>query len=61
MIETTEQLVMVIGAVAGAFTGCMAAIKLSRCTRINICYGCLDITRSIKGVPAPAEEAAVQV
>lgn len=59
MIETTEDLVLVIGACAGAFTGCMAAIKLSRCTRINICYGCLDITRNIKGVPA--DEAAVQV
>lgn len=60
MIHSTEDLVLVIGACAGAFTGCMAAIKLSRCTRINICYGCLDITRSIKGVP-PTEDAAVQV
>ena len=49
MIESAEDLVVVIGAVAAAFTGCMAAIRLSKCVHINMCWGCLVLKRKVKG------------
>jgi hypothetical protein len=35
--------------VAAAFTGCMAAIRLSKCVHINVCWGCLELKRKVKG------------
>lgn len=49
MIDTAEDLVVVIGACVAAFTGCMAAIRLSKCVHINVCYGCLVLKRKVKG------------
>lgn len=49
MIESAEDLVVIIGAAAAAFTGCMAAIRLSKCVHINLCWGCLELKRKVKG------------
>ena len=53
MIESAEDLVVVIGACVAAFTGCMAAIRLSKCVHINVCYGCLVLKRKVKGDDRP--------
>ena len=57
MIESAEDLVVIIGAVAAGFTGCMAAIRLSKCTHINLCWGCLELKRKVKGGDERAERA----
>lgn len=49
MIESAEDLVVVIGGAVAAFTGAMAAIRLSKCTHINLCWGCLELKRKVKG------------
>jgi len=63
MIESSEDLVVVIGAVAAAFTGCMAAIRLSKCVHINVCWGCLELKRKVKGADdeRPETPRSVQV
>jgi hypothetical protein len=49
MIESAEDLVVVIGACAGAFAGAMGAIRLSKCVHISLCWGCLELKRKVKG------------
>ncbi len=53
MIDTAEDLVVVIGAVAAAFAGAMGAIRLSKCVHISLCWGCLELRRKVKGDERP--------
>ena len=59
MIENTEDLLLLLGAVTALFSGLCAAIRLSRCDQIKCCG--MEIHRVVKGgSPAPTE-ASVQV
>ena len=49
MIDSSEDLVVVIGAAAAAFAGAMGAIRLSKCVHISLCWGCLELKRKVKG------------
>jgi len=49
MIDSSEDLVVVIGAAAAAFAGVMGAIRLSKCVHISLCWGCLELKRKVKG------------
>ena len=58
MLENTEDLILLLGAITALFSGFCAAVRLSRCDLIK-CWG-LEIHRVVKGSPAPTE-ASVQV
>lgn len=55
MIDSAEDLVVIIGAAAGGFAAAMGAIRLSKCTHINLCWGCLELKRKVKGGDDPPE------
>lgn len=62
MIDTTEDLVLLLTACGGLFAGAMAAIRLSKCVKIDLCWGCLKLERKVKGQePPPSPDALVQV
>ena len=64
MIDSSEDLVVVIGAAAAAFAGAMGAIRLSKCVHISLCWGCLELKRKVKGgdeTSETSETRSVQV
>jgi hypothetical protein len=61
MIDTTDDLILLLTACAATFTGAMAAIRLSKCVKIDLCWGCLKLERKVKGPDPPSPDASVQV
>lgn len=60
MLENTEDLILLLGAITALFSGACAAVRLSRCDLIK-CWG-LEIHRVVKGgSPRESTEASVQV
>ena len=59
MIENTEDLILLLGAVTALFSGLCAAIRLSRCDQIKCCG--MEIHRVVKGGSPSPTEASVQV
>ena len=48
IIENTNDLILVIAAVATAIGGVIAGIRASRCQYVNFCKGCFIIRRDVK-------------
>jgi len=59
MIENTEDLILLLGAITALFSGLCAAIRLSRCDMIKCCG--MEIHRVVKGGSPTPTEASVQV
>jgi len=59
MLENTEDLILLLGAITALFSGACAAVRLSRCDIIK-CWG-LEIHRVVKGGSPTPTEASVQV
>lgn len=61
MIDNTEDLILLLGAVTALFSGLCAAVRLSRCDLIKCCG--MEIHRVVKGgnPSPPPSEASVQV
>lgn len=52
IIENTQDIILLIGAIAAALGGIIAGFRASRCRSIRLC-NCLTIEREIKETPAP--------
>ncbi len=59
MLENTEDLILLLGAITALFSGACAAVRLSRCDIIK-CWG-MEIHRVVKGGSPTPTEASVQV
>ena len=60
MIDSVEDLILLLGAIAALFSGMCAAVRLSRCDLIKCCG--VEIHRVVKGsTPSTPTEASVQV
>ena len=60
MIQNTEDLILLLGAVTALFSGLCAAVRLSRCDLIKCCG--VEIHRVVKGGASPTPtESSVQV
>lgn len=59
MIETTEDMVLLLTACGGLFASAMGAIRLSKCVKIDLCWGCLKIERKLKTTDPPPDSVQV--
>jgi hypothetical protein len=59
MLENTEDLILLLGAITALFSGACAAIRMSRCDLIKCCG--MEIHRVVKGGSPTPTEASVQV
>jgi len=48
LFENSNDIILIIGSIAGAICSVIAAVRLSRCEYVNFCKGLITIKRTIK-------------
>jgi hypothetical protein len=47
LFENSNDIILIIGSIAGAICSVIAAVRLSRCEYVNFCKGLITIKRTI--------------
>lgn len=47
LFENSNDIILIIGSIAGAICSVIAAVRLSRCEYVNLCKGLITIKRTI--------------